>query len=469
MCTDYIQIVDSFKIIVKTIMKADWSALVFYDEDKKHIQSININNGTESNPNETIETILDVPQGTKYIRFSLYKYNGFDTKNDSYIKYTEIMPAVSLTYNKCDENLEQINNIKNFIPNYQNSIAEISKIDGFFISKAMTIYQLDTYFYTELYELKKGDKIRIESADPSGSEVARVSKWNKSGTKGIEVLSFGTKELTTFEYTATEEVEYLRFCGYKNNSMDITLFSLSSTSLFDLSVSKIVQQSSGYFNYWAFNLWKILCIGDSLTSGANYAEEWGELAPAGSSIDQNYPRILGRMLNAEVTNGGKSGYSASDWYLKMISQYDLSKYDTFIIWLGTNNGLTDTLDTDVNPYTDYNDFADTETGYYCKIIEKIKADNPSCLIVLTKIFASKGNYITTNIVIDKIAEKYGLPVIDNSDLGHIERPDLHANVVNPHFGKAGNIFIANRFVEELGKWFEQDHLRSEYGYSPRTN
>ena len=123
------------------------------------------------------------------------------------------------------------------------------------------------------------------------------------------------------------------------------------------------------FNHWAYNLWKVLCIGDSLTSGASYGEAWGEKAPAGSSIDQNYPRILGRMLNAEVTNGGVSGWSASDWYTNEVPKYNFANFDTFIIWLGTNNGLTDTLDADVNQYTDFNDFAETETGYYCKIID----------------------------------------------------------------------------------------------------
>ncbi len=223
------------------------------------------------------------------------------------------------------------------------------------------------------------------------------------------------------------------------------------------------------YNYLSYAMWKVLCIGDSLTSGAYYDEAWGEIATPGKSIDQNYPRLLGRMLGAEVTNGGFSGYSASNYYTEKLSTFDLSAFDTFIIWLGTNNGLTDTLDADVEPYTDYNNYAATETGYYCKIIEKIKANNPSCLIVLTKIFASKGNVAATNAVIDKIAAKYGLLVIDNSDISHTARSDLHCNISNPHFGKAGNLFIANRYIEQIGNYLHDDLLRCEFGVTSRTN
>lgn len=217
-------------------------------------------------------------------------------------------------------------------------------------------------------------------------------------------------------------------------------------------------------NKWAYSMWKILCIGDSLTSGAAYSKGW-----EGASIDQNYPRILGRMLNAEVTNGGISGYTPKYWYEDYISKYNFADYDTFIIWLGTNEGLTDTLDADVNAHNNPDNYANTNTGCYCKIIEAIKKANKDCLIVLTKVFASSGNQEVTNNVIDKIAEKYRLLVIDNSDLDQIVKPELHAGLNNPHFGKAGNAFVANRFIQRINEWISEDPLRSEFGYTARTN
>ena len=95
--------------------------------------------------------------------------------------------------------------------------------------------------------------------------------------------------------------------------------------------------------------------------------------------------------------------------------------------------------------------------------------DPRCLIVLAKVFASKGDTVVTNAVIDKIAEKYGLLVVDNSDLSHTKRPDLHCYSNNPHFGKYGNMFLADRFVTEIAKWIHEDPHRGEFGYTPRQN
>lgn len=222
-------------------------------------------------------------------------------------------------------------------------------------------------------------------------------------------------------------------------------------------------------HFWAQSMWKVLCIGDSLTSGANYTAAWSQQAEAGSPIDENYPRILGRLINGEVTNAGVGGYAPSDWWNNKKDSYTYNNYDTFIIWLGTNDGLTDTLATDVDPYDDYNDFAETETGYYCRIIEKIKENNPSCLIVLTTVFASDGSVSTTNNAIRHIAEKYNLPVIDNSDLTVANHPELRGGANNPHFAKAGNIYIAARYVADISNWLAENPLRCEYHYTARTN
>lgn len=211
---------------------------------------------------------------------------------------------------------------------------------------------------------------------------------------------------------------------------------------------------------WAYAMGKILCIGDSLTEGAYFGADM-----TGAAIKQNYPYYLGRMLNTEVVNAGVSGYSASDWYVEKAEDYEYTEYDTVIIWLGTNNGLTDTLGTDVEPFSDYNDFAETETGYYCKIIETVMDANPNAWIVLMNVFASKGDVKTTNEVINKIAERYHLPVIDTESLSMDKNADLHAGLKNPHFGKGGNIAVAQLIIRDMGNFFAGRPIRCEYGVS----
>lgn len=84
-------------------------------------------------------------------------------------------------------------------------------------------------------------------------------------------------------------------------------------------------------------------------------------------------------------------------------------------------------------------------------------------------FASKGNVAITNAVIQKIADKYGLIVIDMIDISHTLRPELHCNVSNPHFGKAGNLVIANRIVKTIGQYIADNLVKAEFGITPRTN
>lgn len=286
-------------------------------------------------------------------------------------------------------------------------------------------------------------KVKCKGAN---DQVAIIAKVNGTKYKPL-VISIDSTE-REYEYTANENMTVV--ISYMTSAIHegVVIKPFDIENLFD-DVNKINLNS----RKWTYNLWKVLCIGDSLTSGANYDEEWVATGQ-GKSIDQNYPRILGRMLNAEVTNGGVSGSSASTWYENQLSKYNFADYDTFIIWLGTNNAL------------DY----ETEETYYRNIIDAIQTANSSCLIVLVKIFATaNGTVDGSNAIVDTIASEYGFPVIDNSDIGHVDRPDLHCNIANPHFGKAGNIVIADRVIEKLGDWFEQDHLRSEYGYSARTN
>lgn len=211
---------------------------------------------------------------------------------------------------------------------------------------------------------------------------------------------------------------------------------------------------------WAYAMGKILCIGDSLTEGSYFGADMG-----GAAIEQNYPYYLGRMLNTEVINAGAGGYSASDWYIEKAEDYRYAEYDTVIIWLGTNNGLTDTLDTDVSPFGDYNNFAETETGYYCRIIETILEANPKARIVLMNIFASKGDVKVTNETINKIAAKYDLHVIDTKSLSMDRSTDLHAGLKNPHLGKGGNIATAQLIIRDMGNYFAEHPVRCEYGLS----
>lgn len=449
---------------LKTVVFDDTAGIAFYDSSKTFISGYN----PFSDNGKLVK--LTVPERARFFRVSCKT----GLTNEVVVTYGDIPKYVRNLIQESSNNTTLISNIVeygiNLLPVDNNTVTvfgvSVNYIDGILtasgtatqsggrnnrISKVFTLPS-GTYMASNFDTFSADPTVIIANASDNTVVASIYRKNNVSFTLTEETsLYVGVNVSNGSVYSGTYHLQIVR---------GDTVFPFM-TPAYVTSKDHIARET---IKTWSYAMGKILCIGDSLTSGANYTGEWG-----GASIDQNYPHLLGRMLNADTTNAGVSGINASGWYNNYKNRYTFSDYDTFIIWLGTNQGLTDTLDTDVNPYSDYNDFADTNTGNYCKIIETIKADNPSCLIVLVTLFSTTGDLTDSNSAIRKIASKYSLPIVDNSELTHTLYPKLHGSVGNPHFSKAGNIYLANRFATELNKYFEEDISRADYGETPRTN
>ena len=233
------------------------------------------------------------------------------------------------------------------------------------------------------------------------------------------------------------------------------LSSLSSTTIYSTqgALADIEQLKNKTYNY-ADSI-SILCIGDSLTEG-DYGSE-----PAGTKNVhlQNYPYYLQKYLKCNVHNFGKCGYTPITYWNNQISNIDFEilSPDVAVIMLGTNGSMTDSLDTDVEPYQNYNDYANTGVGDYCKIIEYIyEQTNGLCQIVLCTcpyVDPSKrinyANSVTiSNNVIRKIAKKYHLPLIDvNEELGISK---VNSNTFQPIDGLHMNQYGYSRLGTFIG-------------------
>ena len=453
-CTDFIEIIEGVNVKAKTVVANDLSGICFYDEAKAYISGYN----PYADNNQAV--VLNIPTNAKYVRISCLT----TSQNVLDVKYTNICYSLLNAIDKKTDNdfLNQsvIGNNDNAYELEQGKF--VNYINGDISNIANPLFYASLPINVKAKSIIKLTTVFVDSAGGAFYDE------NNGFISGVGYAEGKNQKLNAYEIDVPENAVFFRFSIYLK---DVTLNDISYEAFTTIDTLRkcLLNVEDQQKDFWSYSLWKVMCIGDSLTSGANFSPKWSEHHTEGSSIDENYPRLLGRMLNGEIENAGVSGYSASDWYVNKSDEYDYTDFDTFIIWLGTNNGLTDTLATDVDPYEDYNDFAETETGYYCKIIEKIKSQNNDCLIVLTKIFASKGNVATTNSVIEQIAQRYNLPIIDNSDLSYTNAPVLHGNIANPHFTKAGNIFIANRYIKQLGEWFANNPTRTEYGYTPRSN
>ena len=213
-----------------------------------------------------------------------------------------------------------------------------------------------------------------------------------------------------------------------------------------------------------------ICIGDSTTEGYNNQPSENVHTSISNILQCSYPFYLGKLMNADVENAGASARGARSWWAAKHAQYDYSDYYIAIINLGTNYGLTDTIDEDTAS-GDYTTYADTNTGKYCAIIEEILDQNPSCFVFLAypqcrtglvepDETAEETSITITRAVIDKIAIKYNLDILD--DVSHWKvRPYQSSD--NVHFTAIGNLYRAKTYLSQIC-----EHVNNNKGkYNPK--
>ena len=167
------------------------------------------------------------------------------------------------------------------------------------------------------------------------------------------------------------------------------------------------------------NIGNILCIGDSLTQG-DYGSK-----PAGTINikSENYPFYLNKYLNKFVTtnviNAGRCGFTSTTYWESKVKTIDFTDVKTIVIMLGTNGYLTDTIETDTAILSEqtYENYANTNTGNYCKIIEYCleRTSNLSQIILVTPPKTSQRDKVKMELTVDvikKIGKKYSLKVLD---------------------------------------------------------
>lgn len=219
---------------------------------------------------------------------------------------------------------------------------------------------------------------------------------------------------------------------------------LKSTNTALTALTQTVSNQNTLNENYKYIFDKGICVGDSLTEG--YASATRLL------IDQTYPYFLAKLMgNIPITNAGHSGLTTSQWWTNKFELYDFSDKDFCILYLGTNGGLTDTLtsDTTISGGQTYLDYANTNTGNYCKIIEGAKSQNPNIRIFLVKCRQdSISTLTTTNSVISQIGTKYSLPVLDITQTSFIDLSTAayHVDGETVHYGSIGNLALTRLLI-----------------------
>ncbi|EJT6169353.1 SGNH/GDSL hydrolase family protein [Clostridium perfringens] len=420
--------------------------------------------------------VMDLQETSETIVIKVPK-NAVKLVVSSYNRPIRVIKLPVTELNSISDIKQELKNINDSIKNVQNmqNMIELEKVNKYIGSNGKILnLKTDNFAFKEL-NVKECERFRIKGKCTGWQRLYSFMDENDN------VISVYPDVIGSISTTPYDTIVTVPKNAVKLNVSSSYDFINNITTLPILTLPTQKQTSNNekivFNSNYEYALSKIICIGDSLMSGATYTEAWGENASPGASIDQNIPRFLERMLNCKTTNAGKSGWSASDWYRDYIipGTYNFSEYDSALIWLGTNYGC-DAMPSDEEiesfiPTSVPLGQANTanQAQYLIKIIKEIKKANSDCYIMLCTCFASKSNLTNNNNVLAQIAEKYSCHLIDMSDLGLKEHPELHGGVQNVHFGKAGNIFVASRIINSVKEKMLSNPLACEFGYTPRTN
>ena len=197
----------------------------------------------------------------------------------------------------------------------------------------------------------------------------------------------------------------------------------------------------------------LVCVGDSLTYSQVYVSASGS-----RQARVTYPEALARLCGNQYTILARAGATALACWDEFNSQIETKENALAIIYLGTNYGMTDSLDTDVvgdNP----DEWAENNTGAYCRFVQKFLSLGYK--VLLLRIWATSGSGDTslanTNSAITHIAERFEVAVMDvpvsKATIYHYY-PDL-SGTNGVHYNDLGYSWFANRLIEKVGQLGEE--------------
>ena len=494
-----------YKGSVSAANPIDVAFCCFYDINKNFISSLytiapEYATGAEGEfTTHVYEMDIEVPQDAYYARFTT-NYEPLRVTVGEYINYTWLIDKLNKRINTnnviTNDNLGEstflalsktLSNIISFSSGKLTSIdiEEIGINTGYYISIGNNLAPLSFANYSNPILVKKGDYIIFTGVGGSSGGtplLATISETDEAGSyyKSI-VVKGGISETNNFsQYYATKD-GYIAVSWinqgvlpilYKTKSDIATqIFNEIFNSQINVDITTINNKFNNvdYISNIGFTTFldKCICIGDSVTDGHVY--DYPRTPANGRVIrEQSYPTYLKKMTQwSVIENAARAGISPVGWWQSFYPNYIYTDYQIALMELGYNGGLADTLDTDVNPYDNYENYAETNTGCYCKIIEAIKQANPNLYLIL--LIPSLWTPTTTGaITIRKIAEKYNLPIIDLSNSTYMNLSDLKyhgltnsdPNSINMvHFNAIGHCAKAKFIYDALNKLFQTDAKR----------
>lgn len=306
-------------------------------------------------------------------------------------------------YNALAQGLSVINDALDIVEGGSETITVSAAITGHFVNASQNrVDASSNYNISNSISLSAGQTLSF-TAKGYLTNVGMICLYDANSDSYTTVVPSTDSNTNDYRYTATTPCVVR--CSYSTSVTPVAVIITSETGSQTLKdIESILENFNVNEIEYPLLFSNVVFVGDSLTYGHD----------GSSQQTKNYPYFFGKLTECTVSNQGLSGRTAKQWWDELGSTFDFTGYDCAIIYLGTNNGLTDTVSTDCK--SDYTQNADTNTGCYGKIIGKIQATNSACKIFL---IAGPEEYIhratTMNPAVRSLAAFYGVALIDMED------------------------------------------------------
>lgn len=402
---------------------------------------------------------------------SMYKRNGVNTSlvrsidssshtytykavvSNNYYISSHYLPTSIKIYRK-NKNIVEKDNINNeFIDNIIiNKLSDETFSDNTYITPGGNIYSANNQKLSDYIEVKNNALIRLECFNDRlqlAGNTTGLCLFDKNKTY-ITGYSYPT-DLNYLEFTTTNNTKYIRLTVGEQMIPGYNLYYKEVSNLLDRLENKIdnITYNASILSMFT----NITCVGDSLTYSQVYTA-----ASTSRQAYESYPEILAKYTGTDTTTLAHAGDSAKDCWDRYNSNITSKTNQLAIIYLGTNEGLTDTVDTDCVG-DDYTSYANTNTGSYGKIIRKFLDLNAK--VILVKCYAAGAVLTETNAAIESLASKFNVPFVSNTkftaDIYHYY-PDL-TGTNSTHYNDLGYTMFTRQLINNINNLDDSDKAK----------
>lgn len=401
--TDYLPVSMGVSVNIYKPYVIQAAAVALYDKDRNFVRTV-----TSSSIGENPKVaVIEPKDGEKYLRVSFSQTN---------------IPNFILLSTDKSTNSGSIYTTKPLISG------------GYIGTTGAVIPIQHTFSYSDYVELPTGIKFKVINET---LQSASFAIYNSDKSVSRVILSGDVSGQEYIEFMLTGGEKYIR-ASYRNESECNVMFAEIFSNL-DILKYQIEDKTEDVANVLAaFD--NIVCVGDSLTYSQVYTS-----ASASRQAKRTYPVVLGKLCGNETTAFAASGANALSCWESYGAQITAKTNALAIIYLGTNDGLTDTLDTDVvgdNP----DNWADNNTGSYCRFVQKFQSLGYK--VLLLQCWITSGNLQNTNAAIVNIGQRFGCAVLNtpvSKSLKYHYYPDLSgSNYV--HYNDLGYSWFASSLI-----------------------